>query len=100
MANKKAANKKAVSAAPLAWTDLAWEDYLYWQATDSEKLGRINVLIADAMGSPAKGLGKPEPLVGDLTGFWSRRIDHEHRLVYAFEGGTLTIIQARYHYRK
>ena len=100
MTNKKITNKKTASQAPLAWTDPAWDDYLYWQATDTTKLERINDLIKDIRRDPFKGLGKPEPLVGPFSGFWSRRIDLEHRLVYAYEGGALTIMQARYHYEK
>lgn len=100
MSNKKQKqeNKQEALNAPLAWTDHAWDDYLYWQASDADKIARINALIEAIRRDPFKGLGKPEPLKGDLGGFWSRRIDNEHRLVYAFEAGRLTIIQARYHY--
>lgn len=76
----------------------AWEDYLYWQKTDKNKLKRINELIKECSRTPFEGRGKPEPLKGDLSGFWSRRIDDEHRLVYSFENVTLTIIACRYHY--
>jgi toxin YoeB len=84
----------------LAWTTEAWEDYLYWQKQDRKNLKRINTLIRDAMRTPYEGLGKPEPLRFDLTGYWSRRIDREHRLVYKFESDTdtLVIVQCRYHY--
>ncbi|WP_444922701.1 Txe/YoeB family addiction module toxin (plasmid) [Microbulbifer sp. DLAB2-AF] len=82
----------------LAWTDDAWEDYLYWQGQDKKTLKRINKLINEAMRSPFKGTGKPEPLVGNLSGYWSRRIDKANRLVYSFEDGELTIISCRYHY--
>lgn len=85
-------------SAPLAWTDNAWEDYLYWQAKDRTKLKSINRLIEDCLRNPFTGLGKPEPLKGNLTGFWSRRIDEEHRLVYCVEDGTLYIVACRYHY--
>lgn len=84
----------------LSWTPQAWEDYLYWQKTDKKIVKRINSLIRDTMRTPFEGTGKPEPLRFELTGYWSRRIDHEHRLVYRFDGGddTLLIIQCRYHY--
>ena len=84
----------------LAWTPHAWEDYLYWQKTDRKMLGRINMLIRDALRTPFEGRGKPEALRFDLAGYWSRRMDHEHRLVYRFDGerDELIIIQCRYHY--
>lgn len=84
-----------------AFTDHAWEDYQYWQI-QPETLDRINALIKDIKRDPFKGLGKPEPLKGNLAGYWSRRITDEHRLVYRVHGTgkdqTLTIVQARYHY--
>jgi len=76
----------------------AWEDYLYWQKHDKAKLKRINQLIRDIQRNPFEGLGKPEPLKHELTGFWSRRIDHEHRLVYTVQDGHIIIAQCRYHY--
>lgn len=82
----------------LSWTDEAWRDYLYWQGQDRKTLRRINRLIGDAMRSPFTGLGKPEPLRENLAGFWSRRIDDTHRLVYAADDSALTIISCRYHY--
>ncbi len=84
----------------LAWGPQAWEDYLYWQKTDKKTVKRINALIRDALRSPFDGMGKPEPLRFALTGYWSRRIDQEHRLVYCFDGNTdtLLVIQCRYHY--
>lgn len=82
----------------LAWQTNAWEDYLYWQETDKKALQRINELIKDSMRNPFKGIGKPEPLRGDLSGFWSRRITGEHRLVYTVKEKRLHIIQCRYHY--
>lgn len=82
----------------LAWQTNAWEDYLYWQETDKKVLQRINELIKDSMRNPFKGIGKPEPLRGDLSGFWSRRITGEHRLVYTVKEKRLHIIQCRYHY--
>jgi toxin YoeB len=75
-----------------------WEDYLYWQSTDKTILKRINRLIAEIMREPFEGIGKPEPLKHQLSGFWSRRIDDRHRLVYAIENDTLLIAQCRDHY--
>jgi toxin YoeB len=82
----------------LCWTDAAWQDYLYWQSQDRKTLKRINRLISDTKRSPFDGIGKPEPLRENLTGFWSRRIDDTNRLVYAVEDERLTIISCRYHY--
>jgi len=82
----------------LAWTDAAWEDYLYWQGQDKKTLKRINKLIIDAKHSPFEGIGKPEALKENLSGFWSRRIDETNRLVYAVDDVYLTIISCRYHY--
>jgi toxin YoeB len=82
----------------LIWTSAAWEDYLYWQGQDRKTLKRINALIQDAMRQPFKGIGKPEPLRENLSGFWSRRIDDRHRLVYTVEENDLAIIACRYHY--
>lgn len=82
----------------LVWQTNAWEDYLYWQEQDKKIILRINELIKDAMRSPFKGIGKPEPLKGDLAGFWSRRITDEHRLVYVVKDKRLHIIQCRFHY--
>lgn len=82
----------------LAWADYAWEDYLYWQTQDKKTLKRINLLIKDIMCHPFEGLGEPEPLRHNWQGFWSRRIDLEHRLVYQVRGDTLFVAQCRYHY--
>jgi len=82
----------------LCWTDQAWSDYLYWQTQDKKTLKRINKLIADAKRSPFEGIGKPEPLKENLSGFWSRRIDDTHRLVYAVDEPSITILSCRYHY--
>ena len=82
----------------LAWTKEAWNDYLYWQNQDRNTLKRINKLIMDAQRSPFSGIGKPEPLKGNLTGFWSRRIDEVNRLAYAVDTDRLTIISCSYHY--
>ena len=73
------------------WSDEAWEDYLDWQMQDKKTLRRINLLIKDAERNPYTGLGKPEPLRGDLSGFWSRRIDEKNRLVYHFSSDFLEI---------
>ncbi len=78
--------------------DNAWEDYLYWQQTDKSMLKKINQLIKEISRSPYEGTGKPEPLKENLSGFWSRRINLEHRLVYKFEGDKVIILQCRYHY--
>jgi len=83
----------------LAWTDAAWGDYLYWQGQDKKTLKRINKLITDTKRTPFTGLGKPEPLRENLSGFWSRRIDESNRLVYAVNDNHLTIIACRYHYQ-
>ncbi len=82
----------------LIFSEQAWEDYLYWQAHDPKLLGRINDLIKDCARTPFKGVGKPEPLRGPLSGWWSRRITQEHRLVYRASDDGLHIAQCRYHY--
>ncbi|HRI56167.1 MAG TPA: Txe/YoeB family addiction module toxin [Anaerolineae bacterium] len=76
----------------------AWEDYLYWQETDLKTLRRINRLIEEASRSPSEGIGKPEPLRHNLTGWWSRRINEEHRMVYRVKSDVLEIAQLRHHY--
>ena len=76
----------------------AWDDYLYWQQTDRKILQRINFLIRDIQRDPFSGPGKPEPLKHQFAGFWSRRINDEHRLVYTLLDGELVIVQCRYHY--
>lgn len=80
------------------FTDAAWEDYLHWQTADRKQLARINRLIKECLRHPFEGTGKPEPLRGDLSGFWSRRIDRQHRLVYRVTDTALEIAQCRYHY--
>lgn len=75
-----------------------WEDYLYWQQQDKKTLKKINLLIKDAQKTPFEGLGKPEPLKHHLSGWWSRRIDLEHRLIYKLEANSIIIMQCRYHY--
>lgn len=82
----------------IEFADEGWEDYLYWQRTDKVMLKRINTLIRDIQRSPFEGIGKPEPLKHNLSGFWSRRIDDEHRLVYTVVDGRILIAQCRYHY--
>ena len=82
----------------LAWTDEAWSDYIYWQSQDKKTLKRINKLIKETKRTPFAGIGKPEALRENLSGFWSRRIDGTNRLVYAVSDEHLTIISCRYHY--
>lgn len=76
----------------------AWSDYVYWQSQDRKTLKRINRLLKDIQRAPFEGIGKPEPLKENLSGFWSRRIDDTNRLVYVIEDEHLTIISCRYHY--
>jgi toxin YoeB len=75
----------------------AWEDYIYWQTEDKKTLNKINALIKDSQRTPYEGLGKPEPLKFDLTGYWSRRIDLENRLVYKVEDADILIYTCRFH---
>ncbi len=82
----------------LVFSEHAWDDYLYWQRTDRNLLKRINLLIQDVQRSPFEGIGKPEPLKHALAGYWSRRINDEHRMVYKVEGDALFVAQLRYHY--
>ena len=82
----------------LLWEDRAWEDYLYWQTQDRKTLKRINTLIADIKRSPFEGIGKPEPLRENLSGYWSRRIDETNRIVYFEKGGILYVVSCRGHY--
>jgi len=82
----------------ICFTKEAWEHYMYWQDTDKNIFRKINQLIKDCLRESYRGLGKPEPLKRDLSGFWSRRIDNEHRLIYKFEDGMLRIISCRFHY--
>ncbi len=76
----------------------AWDDYLFWQKTDKKILKRINLLIRDIQRHPHEGIGKPEPLKHGLSGYWSRRITDEHRIVYKFDNDTIKIAQLRFHY--
>ena len=86
----------------LCFTPSAWTDYIWWQTQDRKTLRRINALVESALRTPFEGLGQPEALSGDLSGFWSRRIDEKNRLVYAIDGKgearTLTVITCRFHY--
>jgi toxin YoeB len=82
----------------LIFAEQAWQDYLHWQATDRQRIRRINALINEIMRQPFSGIGKPEPLKHALKGYWSRRIDSEHRIVYRVSEGSLLIAQLRYHY--
>ena len=82
----------------LIFSEEAWEDYLYWQKTDKKLLERIHALIKDISRSPYMGIGKPEPLKHALAGYWSRRINDEHRIVYKVADGSMLIAQLRYHY--
>ena len=86
----------------IAFESRGWSDYQYWQSHDHKILAKINALISDARRSPFRGLGKPEPLKGDLKGWWSRRIDDEHRLIYRVIGTgdnqQIEVSQCRWHY--
>lgn len=96
--NKKVQNKKQAKSDGIMWSSHAWEDYIFWQSEDAKILGEINALIDECLKDPFRGTGKPEPLKGSLTGYWSRRITREHRLVYLPEDGKLYIVACRYHY--
>ena len=82
----------------LSWAEKAWEDYLFWQQTDKRILQRINKLIKNITREPFSGLGDPEPLKHHWSGYWSRRIDREHRLAYKVTDKAIIIVQCRYHY--
>lgn len=82
----------------LVFSEQAWEDYLHWQTTDKNILKRINTLIKETARTPFEGVGKPEALKHALAGYWSRRINDEHRMVYKVDGDALWIAQLRYHY--
>ncbi len=84
----------------IVFTTNSWEDYIYWQTVDKKMLKRINTLIKDISREPFDGIGNPEPLKYDLSGYWSRRIDREHRLVYQVEDESILIYSCRYHYDK
>ena len=82
------------------WTENAWQDYIYWQTEDRKTLKKINKLIEDVSGNGNNGIGKPEPLVGEFSGFWSRRIDEINRLVYKTDSQNIYILSCRYHSHK
>ncbi|MFD2144254.1 Txe/YoeB family addiction module toxin [Mucilaginibacter antarcticus] len=82
----------------IVFLDQGWEDYLFWQSTDKALLKKVNALIKEIERTPFDGSGKPEPLRHNLTGYWSRRITLEHRLVYKIDNDTIVIYQCRYHY--
>lgn len=82
----------------IAWATTAWKDYLYWQDHDKKILQRINLLIKDITRHPFTGIGDPEPLKNNWTGYWSRRINLEHRLIYKYSNEEIMIAQCRYHY--
>ncbi|MDM1547140.1 Txe/YoeB family addiction module toxin [Empedobacter falsenii] len=82
----------------IVFVDESWEDYLYWQKTDKSKFEKINKLIKDIARNPFDGLGKPEALKHKYAGFWSRRIDHEHRLIYRVVEDEIQIAKCRFHY--
>ncbi|MDY6050894.1 MULTISPECIES: Txe/YoeB family addiction module toxin [Rothia] len=82
----------------LIWSSQAWEDYLWWQRQDRKVLKRINTLLKDIQRNGNEGIGKPEALRNNLSGYWSRRITEEHRLVYKIVGNSVRIAAVRYHY--
>ena len=82
----------------LSWADHAWDDYLYWQQADKKTLKRINLLIENIKRQPFDGIGSPEPLKHNWSGYWSRRINREHRLVYKVTDESIIIVQCSYHY--
>lgn len=82
----------------ISFRPTAWEQYLYWQRHDPALFRKLNRLIEECLRHPFEGTGKPEPLRGDLSGYWSRRIDREHRLVYRASAESLEILQCRFHY--
>ncbi|MGO4157000.1 Txe/YoeB family addiction module toxin [Cupriavidus sp. YAF13] len=100
MSQKQKAKNKAAAEnnCKVAWTTHAWDDYLYWQKIDQRIVDEINGLIEEIARNPFTGTGKPEPLKGDLTGFWSRRITKADRLVYIVQDGTIYVMQCRQHY--
>ncbi|MEB3230860.1 MAG: Txe/YoeB family addiction module toxin [Leptolyngbyaceae bacterium] len=83
----------------LTFTESGWEDYLWFQATDKKLLKKINTLLQDVKRSPFDGLGKPEPLKANLSGYWSRRINSEHRLVYEIKDDSIIVVACRFHYQ-
>lgn len=88
-----------MSMRKVLFTPDAWTDYIYWQGQERKTLKRINQLIREAQRTPFEGIGKPEPLKANLSGFWSRRIDDTNRLVYEADDDQLSIVSCRYHYQ-
>ena len=82
----------------IVWFEEAWDDYLYWQAQDKKTIKRINQLLQDALRNGYAGIGKPEPLKGEFSGFWSRRIDDVNRFVYRISDGVLEVLSCNGHY--
>lgn len=82
----------------LVFAENAWDDYLFWQKTDKKITNRINLLIKDIQRNKYEGIGKPEPLKHNLSGYWSRRINSEHRIVYKITDDSVFIVQLKYHY--
>jgi len=82
----------------LSWAEHAWHDYLYWQTTDKKTLKRINMLIKEIKRQPFEGIGEPESLKHNWSGYWSRRINKEHRIIYKVTDKAIIIAQCRYHY--
>lgn len=82
----------------LLWDEQAWLDYLYWQSQDKKTLKKINELIKDTLRNPFSGIGKPEPLKGELSGYWSRRIDQSNRLVYKASENVVIVVSCKNHY--
>jgi len=82
------------------WSDKSWDEYLYWQKENKKMLIKINRLIRDIERNPFAGIGKPEPLKGNLSGWWSRRIDDTHRIVYRTDNNILEIAQCKEHYEQ
>jgi len=83
----------------ISFTKSAWTDYLYWAETNQKKVKKINLLIQEITRTPFKGSGQPEPLKHQLSGYWSRRIDNENRLVYCVENDSIEIISCKGHYK-
>ena len=98
MKSKQRNKTEARGSVRVAFTTQGWEDYHHWRESDPSIFEAIDLLICECCRTPFRGIGKPEPLKGDLSGFWSRRITREHRLVYFYEGGQLTVLQCRFHY--
>jgi toxin YoeB len=83
----------------LTFTEAGWDDYLWFQDTDKKLLKRINLLIKDTLRNPFEGIGKPEPLKANLSGYWSRRINTEHRLIYEVLDDSVLVVACRFHYQ-